>query len=68
MILDEDFRVTISDLQRYHCVRGVKGWFATHGLDFKAFLNDGIMASELVASGDAMAERVVRLIAESRNG
>lgn len=41
------------------CVHGTRGWFARHGLDFKAFLRDGIAADVLLATGDAMAMRVV---------
>lgn len=41
------------------CVHGTRGWFARHGLDFRAFLREGIDAETLLATGDAMARRVV---------
>lgn len=41
------------------CVHGTRGWFARQGLDFRAFLREGIDAQTLLATGDAMALRVV---------
>ncbi|WP_019561446.1 MULTISPECIES: hypothetical protein [Caldimonas] len=41
------------------CVHGTRTWFARQGLDFRAFLAQGLPASTLRATGDAMAQRVV---------
>lgn len=41
------------------CVNGTRTWFARHDLDFRAFLRDGCDADTLLATGDAMAQRVV---------
>lgn len=41
------------------CVNGTRTWFARHDLDFRAFLRDGCDADTLLATGDAMARRVV---------
>ncbi len=41
------------------CVHGTRSWFARQGLDFRAFLREGIAAEALLATGDAMAMRVV---------
>ena len=41
------------------CVNGTRTWFARHDLDFRAFLRDGCDAETLLATGDAMARRVV---------
>ena len=41
------------------CVNGSRAWFARHGLDFRAFLREGLDADILPATGDAMALRVV---------
>lgn len=41
------------------CVNGTRTWFARHDLDFRAFLRDGCDAATLLATGDAMAQRVV---------
>lgn len=54
-------RVTISDVRAAgYCVRGAREWFARHGLDFRAFLKDGIAEQELLASGDAIAAEVIK--------
>lgn len=53
-------RVTIQDARELgFCVSGTRMFMERHGLDFKAFLRDGLDASDLLATGDAMAERVV---------
>lgn len=55
-------RVTIDDVRRSgHCVRGAKDWFDRHGLDFRAFLRDGIDEAEFLTNGDALAERIVAM-------
>lgn len=41
------------------CVNGTRTWFARHDLDFRAFLRKGCDADTLLATGDAMAQRVV---------
>ena len=41
------------------CVNGTRTWFARHDLDFRGFLRDGLDAGTLLATGDAMARRVV---------
>ena len=54
-------RVTIQDLRaaRY-CLAGVRPWFRRHGLDWQAFLDSGIEANTLRATGDALVEPVIR--------
>lgn len=52
--------VTIDDARAAGlCVHGARGWFERHGLDFRAFLEHGIGAEVLLATGDAMALRAV---------
>ena len=52
--------VTIDDVRAVGlCVNGTRVWFARHDLDFRAFLRDGCTADTLLATGDAMALRVV---------
>ena len=41
------------------CGRGARAFFARHGLDWSAFVRDGLPASVLLATGDAMARRLV---------
>lgn len=41
-----------------HCTRGARRWFEQHGLDFKAFLRNGLPASTIEATGDAFGKTV----------
>jgi hypothetical protein len=55
-----DVTVTIDDVRAAGlCVNGTRVWFARHDLDFRAFLREGCTAETLLATGDAMALRVV---------
>ena len=59
-------RVTIQDLRASRlCFQGARPWFRRHGLDWQDFLKDGLDAEILVATGDALALRVIA-IAEAR--
>lgn len=49
------------------CVNGSRAWFVRHGLDFRAFLRDGLDVDTLLATGDAMALRVVNCARQQRN-
>ena len=49
------------------CVNGSRAWFVRHGLDFRAFLREGLDAQTLLATGDAMAQRVVDCARQQRN-
>ena len=58
--MSADVTVTINDVRAAGlCVNGTRVWFARHDLDFRAFLRDGCDADTLLATGDAMARRVV---------
>lgn len=58
--MSADVTVTIDDVRAAGlCVNGTRVWFARHDLDFRAFLREGCMAETLLATGDAMALRVV---------
>ena len=55
-------RITIDHVRAAGlCVHGARTWFERHALDFRAFLQQGLDAGTLLATGDAMAERVVAL-------
>jgi hypothetical protein len=58
-------RVTIQDIRaaRY-CLPGVRPWFRRHGLDWQAFLDAGLPAETLRATGDALVEPVIRMAEE----
>ncbi len=40
------------------CFGGARPWFRRHGLDWQAFVAEGIDAERLEATGDALAFRV----------
>ena len=54
--------ITVTDCRRAgHCATGIKQWFDSHDLDFRDFLKNGIEEEKFLATGDAMAVRVVAL-------
>lgn len=60
--MSTDVLVTIAHVRAANlCVHGTRTWFARQGLDFRAFLARGLPASSLLATGDAMALRVVEV-------
>lgn len=62
----EPLRVTIQDLRtaRY-CLAGARPWFQRHGFNWQAFLDHGIVAERLRATGDALVDPVIEA-AEAR--
>jgi len=58
--MSTDVTVTIADVRAVGlCVNGTRVWFARHELNFRTFLRDGCAVDTLLATGDAMALRVV---------
>lgn len=51
------------------CVRNSRIWATAHGLDFKDFVRNGILASRLLATGDELAAELVEVARkEQSNG
>lgn len=48
------------------CSSGAREFFERHGLDWQDFLNNGIDAEKLRATGDAMAIQVVKVAENGR--
>nr|WP_251044565.1 MULTISPECIES: hypothetical protein [unclassified Lysobacter] len=46
------------------CAQGGREWFAYYGLDWNAFVRDGIDAELLQATGDALALHVIAFARE----
>lgn len=44
-----------------YCARGVRDFYARHGLDYAAMLREGTDAAAILATGDEMARRVVEV-------
>lgn len=60
--MSEDVIVRMRDIRGAKiCSRGARGFFLRHGLDWGRFLTDGVPASELLATGDAQAAKVVEV-------
>lgn len=58
--MSEDLIVTVQDLRASRlCFQGARPWFRRHGLDWQAFLADGLPSEVLAATGDALAFRVI---------
>lgn len=52
--------VRVADLRACnYCARGSRDFFSRNGLDWSRFVADGLPASELEKTGDAMALAVV---------
>lgn len=64
----DDPIITIADVQRAgYCPSGARRWFESHDFDFKRMTRGGgIPASEMLATGDAHAKRVVALATKAR--
>ena len=62
--MSETLIVRAEDLRAARlCFQGARPWFRRHGLDWQAFLAEGLPAEVLAATGDALA---LRVIAEAR--
>jgi hypothetical protein len=48
------------DNQTGYCARGARAFAQHHGLDWAAFVAHGVAESVLVATGDALAMRLVQ--------
>ena len=48
------------------CSRGARAFFERHGLDWTAFLKEGLDAEIIEATGDAMALQVVEVARHGR--
>lgn len=51
-----------------YCNRGSREWFARHGLDWAAFLREGIDIETLQRIGDGMALRAIEHARADGNG
>lgn len=59
---DDEIIVTMKHIRAAGmCSGGPRIFFAQHGLDWSDFLRNGIPASKLLATGDAMAAQVVEV-------
>lgn len=67
MQCNDDFIVTMRDVRAAEgCSKGARRFAARHNLDWQDFLNNGILASRLIATGDAMALNIVEVAKNGR--
>jgi len=65
--MSEPLMITMRDLRAAKmCSSGARAFFQRHGLSFSDFLQGGIPAADLEATGDAMAIKVCEVARESR--
>lgn len=58
--IPEDLIITMSDIKNVgYCASGARRWFATHNLDFREMLKNGIPARIMYATNDGQGMRVV---------
>lgn len=63
--LTEDFIIRMHDIRAAKmCSSGARHWFQTRGLDWMDFLNNGVLASKLLETEDALATRLVKITQE----
>lgn len=67
---DSDLVIKVEDMAaRGYCLAGQKRFCEANGIDFRDYVRNGIPASRLLATGDAMAiEAVVNRIQEASTG
>lgn len=59
--------ITMRDIRAAKmCSGGARRFFDRHGLDWKDFLDNGIESEIVLATGDAMARKVVEVANERR--
>lgn len=60
--------VTHADMRSIgYCNRGAREWFARHSLDWSHFIDEGLPADVLLATGDSMAQDVVQVAQQRMN-
>lgn len=48
------------------CSSGARAWFALHGICWSTFLKNGVDAEVILATGDALGQRVVEVASGQR--
>ena len=52
--------VTVHDCRKLgYCMKSVRPWFESHGLDFRDFVKNGIDAETLMKTNDELAFRAI---------
>lgn len=60
---DDELIITMKDVRRLsYCSSGARAWFKRHGLDWADFLRNGIPASKMLATNDALGKGLVEFV------
>lgn len=60
-----ELRLHMSDVRAAKlCTRGTRALFVRHGIDYNAFLRDGMPVEQAEATGNAMVLTVTRMVRE----
>lgn len=51
--------ITMDDVAPLYCPWGIRRWFRENGVDLRAFIENGLPASQVLKIGDELAVRVV---------
>lgn len=63
-----DVTLTVADLIPPHCPWGLRHFWRQHGLDFADFLQNGVSAEVIWATGDGLARAAVTRKLEALSG
>lgn len=63
-VAQQDITITVSDARSYFggCIHGWQGFAEAHDLEWKAVVRHGLLASQLLATKDAMATSLVTYV------
>lgn len=65
----DDFVITLKDVRASNlCSAGARHWFKKYNLDWMDFLKNGVPASKMLATGDALGRRLVDVTRKNKNG
>lgn len=63
--MGDDVVVRVEHLRKARmCSRGARAWAQRYGIDYVKFLHDGVPASELEATGDALGMKLAAVARE----
>lgn len=62
------YRKHLDEMQPRYCANGARRWCARMGLDWAAFVRDGIDADIMAQTGDGMALKLIEHVRESELG
>jgi len=62
-VTEDELIITLKDVRRLnYCSSGARAWFKRHDLDWLDFLRNGIPASKMLATNDALAAKLVEFV------